>query len=272
MITSFDCPSVYAFFDLSSLSYEIYPAQMFQAAFPWWYFGSLFDIRQCRFERSVDQAASSLHPVCVPQLWSRRSSWGDSWGQAIDLPYDKWLLPGAADEFQSSYWGKFGPAACSVDYIPHFCQFGEDSFQANAQLQSDWYRAPEFHSTIWPVAKSVHLEQCEPNSTQSNNAFVTGEGDLVSDFQSIWLTSPTAPLGSLFHGSTNGVDSSLLDSDEQINSFLLHERHEEADIEYGTFVNWMEGRPRADSTSVQYMWMGLRTYWAALYAYQQFQC
>lgn len=102
------CPTVYAFFDASSCSYEIYPSAIFHPLFPWFQCGAKFDTAEARLDRhppfpeNVDM--SSIGGYCVPQLYSRRVPSKDGWGATRKLIYDDWMLPEAATTWTPAYW------------------------------------------------------------------------------------------------------------------------------------------------------------------------
>jgi hypothetical protein len=99
---------VYAFFDVSTYCYEVYPEELFHPLFPWFYFGALFDVSGTKFSGSPHLLLSNpdtyFPRFCVPVLWSRRLLRGSEWGRTRRLEYDEWLLPDAQPFCQHEYW------------------------------------------------------------------------------------------------------------------------------------------------------------------------
>lgn len=94
-------PDVYAFFDVSSGSYEYYPTDLFHHMFPWYLCGAKFDADLARFERYPVMPGtmdlSLWRGYCVPQLFCRWIPGKYGWLEKARLSYDDWMLSKAAE-------------------------------------------------------------------------------------------------------------------------------------------------------------------------------
>lgn len=104
--------NVYAFFDVSSCSYEVYPEELFHVLFPWHLYGTKFQLEEARLDQDCQYAHSPLLPrACVPVIWSRRITFGHLWGKTRKLIFDDWRMPNVVAP--STYWDSSG--AVSVE-------------------------------------------------------------------------------------------------------------------------------------------------------------
>jgi hypothetical protein len=105
---------VYAFFDVSSYHYEVYPEELFHRAFPYFLYGNLFVLQDaCFYDKpyqpilhSEGWPGSILPNTCVPALWSRRMPLddGSGWGGTRRLIFDHFLTQESAKQFPHEFW------------------------------------------------------------------------------------------------------------------------------------------------------------------------